>query len=421
MKKTFFRVRWELLNNHQSEEGRMECSTPTFDVNIDPAGWVLDLDSLYAALARLRDKRRARGVRYALVTVLTYVVLAKLSGQDSLAGIAHWVRLRMKMLAQMFPLKKLRTPCANTYRNILGQVIDVAEFELVVRDFFARQPHAGQSIVISLDGKTLRGTITAEHSQGQHLLAAFVPAEGWVLFQVEVDGQENEISAAPRVLKQLDLRGKIVTGDAIFAQRELSLQIIEAGGDYVWTVKDNQATLRQDIELLFQPEKTVKGFSAGVKDFRTAQTVEKNRGRLERRTLTVSAELKEHLDWPGAEQVFQVERYFERIRDHQVTHEVTYGITSLSPAKVTADELLHHVRQHWGIENGLHYRRDVTLCEDACRLKRGQAPRALAVVNNLVIGLTSHLGWTNLAAARRYFDAHLDQAQKVILRRLADF
>jgi predicted transposase YbfD/YdcC len=399
----------------------MECSTLTFDVNIETTGFVVDLNSLYAALAGVHDKRKARGIRYALVTVLTYLVLAKLSGQDSLSGIADWIRLRKEALAQAFPLKKLRAPCANTYRNILDHVIDVAELEQVVHTFFAHQSRAGYSLVIALDGKTLRGTIDLDHVQGQHLLAAYLPAEGWVLFQVEVDSKENEISAAPRVLKTLDLRGKIVTGDAIFAQQKLSLQIIEAGGDYVWTVKDNQATLRQDIELLFQPEKTVKGFSAGVTDFRTAQTIEKNHGRLERRTLTVSAELKEHLDWPGIEQVFKLERYFERTQDHYVTHEVTYGITSLSATEVTADELLHVVRQHWGIENGLHYRRDVTLHEDACHLKHGQAQPALAVINNLIIGLILRLGWANLPEARRHFDARFDQAKKVILQPLADF
>lgn len=399
----------------------MECTTPTFDVNIETTGFVVDLDSLYAALAGMHDKRKARGMRYALVTVLTYLVLAKLSGQDSLSGIADWIRLRQETLAQAIPLKKLRAPCANTYRNILEHGIEVTELEQVVHTFFAQQSRAGYSLVIALDGKTLRGTIDLDHLQGQHLLAAYLPAEGWVLFQVEVSGKENEISAAPRVLQALDLRGKIVTGDAMFAQRKLSLQIIEAGGDYIWTVKDNQATLRQDIELLFQPEKTMKGFSAGVTDFRTAQTIEKNHGRLERRTVTVSAALKEHLDWPGVEQVFKLERYFERTQDHHVTHEVTYGITSLSARKVTADELLCIVREHWGIENGLHYRRDVTLHEDACHLKHGQAQPALAIINNLIIGLVLRLGWTNLAEARRYFDARFDQAKNVILQPVADF
>lgn len=273
----------------------MECSTPTFDVNLDPAGFLIDLDSLYAHLARLRDRRHARGVRYALVSVLVFLGLAKLAAQDRLLGISQWVRYRKEPLAQVFHWQVPRAPCANTYRNILAQAIDIEDLAQVVRDFFANQPKAGPSRVIALDSKTLRATIVAGATRGQHLLAAYLPAEGWVLLQVVVDRKENEIVAAPRVLKMLDLRGKIVTGDAMFAQRELTLQIVEAGGDYVWTVKDNQATL-QDIELLFQPEKTVKGFSQGTHDFRTAATTEKKHGRIERRTLTVSAALKNYLD-----------------------------------------------------------------------------------------------------------------------------
>ena len=103
--------------------------------------WLISI--VYAALARLPDKRKARGIRYALVTVLTYLVLAKLSGQDSLSGIADWVRLRKEVLNQAFPLEKLRAPCANTYQNILECVIDMAEFEQVGRTFFAHQPCAG--------------------------------------------------------------------------------------------------------------------------------------------------------------------------------------------------------------------------------------------------------------------------------------
>ncbi len=198
----------------------MQCSAPTFDVNLDPTGFVIDLDSLYAYLARIPDRRHARGLRYGLVTILGYIVLAKLAGEDRLFGISQWVRYRQEMLAAALHLEQPRAPCVNTYRTILGQVVEIEEFECVVREFFAAQPQAGQSIVIALDGKTLRGTITAGQTQGRHLLAAYLPAEGWVLFQVEVANKENEISAAPRVLKSLDLRGKIVTGDAMFAQRE---------------------------------------------------------------------------------------------------------------------------------------------------------------------------------------------------------
>jgi predicted transposase YbfD/YdcC len=397
----------------------MEYTTPTFDVNLDPEGFVVDVNSLYAALARLKDRRHARGVRYALVTVLIYMVLAKLAGEDRLSGICEWVRYRQQPLAEALHLNAVRSPCVNTYRTILGQVIEIEEFERVVREFFAAQPHAGESVTIALDGKALRGTISAGQTQGRHLLAAYLPAEGWVLFQIEVARTENEITAAPRVLKSLDLRGKVVTGDAIFAQRELSLQIVEAGGDYVWTVKENQPDLKQDIAFLFQPEQTVRGFSPATKDFRTAQTYDKGHGRTERRQLTVSAELQGYLDWPGAEQVFKLERWFTRTKDGQRMHEVVYGITSLTAQEADALRLLTIVRSHWRIENGLHYRRDETLREDYCHVKIGDAPRAMAVLNNLILGLTGRRGYANLAAARRYFDAHPQEAQRLVLQSLS--
>jgi predicted transposase YbfD/YdcC len=267
-----------------------------------------------------------------------------------------------------------------------------------------------------LDGKTLRGTIPAGQTQGLHLLAAFLPGEGWVIVQVEVDGKENEISAAPRVLKVLDLRGKIVTGDAMLAQRDLSVQIVAGGGDYVWTVKDNQPQLCQDLVTLFEPEQCVKGFSPAVKEFDTATTIEKGHGRLERRTLTASSELKGYVDWPYAEQVFKVERHFTRLADGKVTEQVVYGITSLTKEEAGAERLLEIVRAHWQIENGLHYRRDETLREDWCHLRMGHAARMMAEINNLVLGVLLRRGVKNVPQARRRFAAHLDEAVALVLR-----
>jgi predicted transposase YbfD/YdcC len=387
-----------------------------FDVNVDPDSFVFDLGSLYDRLATLTDSRQPRGKRYALVTLLVFIVLAKLAGQDRLFGISEWVKERKEYLAEAFHLKAIRAPHLCTYSRILGDVIQVEELEQLVREFFAESPQAGQSVVIALDGKTLRGTIRAGHTQGLHLLAAYLPAEGWVLMQMNVGSKENEVSAAPRLLKCLDLRGKIVTGDAMHAQRELSAQIVEAGGDYGWSVKDNQLELRQDIETLFQPEATVKGFSPGTKDFRSKETVEKGHGRIERRKLTVSQELKGYLDWPGAEQVFKLERHFVRVADGHISDQTVYGITSLGATEANPVRLLQLVRSHWGIENGLHYRRDETLREDWCHLRRGQCGRLMATINNLVLGLLLTCGVKNVPQARRHYDAHHDEALELIFR-----
>jgi predicted transposase YbfD/YdcC len=250
------------------------------------------------------------------------------------------------------------------------------------------------------------------------LLAAYLPGEGLVLMQVEVDGHENEIVAAPQVLKGLDLQGKIVTGDALLTQRKLAQQIVEAGGDYVFPVKDNQPQLLHDIQTVFAPEPCIKGFSPTPKDLRSAEQIEKGHGRMERRTLTVSSDLTGYVDWPYVEQVFQLEREFIQLNTGQLTQTVVYGVSSLTAPQADAARLLAITRGHWGIESGLHYRRDVTLREDRSRVRTGQAPQVLAVINNLVLGILARLGYTNAPHARRHFAAHLDEAVNLVLQAL---
>jgi predicted transposase YbfD/YdcC len=376
---------------------------------------LLDVGGLYSAFQSLYDARKARGKRYSAALVVLLVVLAKLCGEDLLFGIAEWVRARKDVLMRALGLSRAEFPCHNTYRRVLGSAVDAAQISTIQVEFLTRKPGAGQSVLISIDGKTLRGTIPAGQSRGVHLLAAYLPEEGIVLVQIAVDGKENEITAAPRLLQCLDLRGKVVTGDAMMTQRELSEQIVEAGGDYVWVVKDNQPRLRENIETLFEPERCVKGFSAGVKDFQSAETWGKEHGRFERRTICVSGALKGYLDWPYAEQVFRLERCFVRTKDGTVAQQVVYGITSLTPKEATPLQLLRITRGHWGIENGLHYRRDKTLREDLTRMTNTALAETIAILHNLVIGLILQASWQYLPAARRHYNAHPLEALDLIL------
>lgn len=389
-----------------------------FEINLGSEGLVFEVGSLFEALLPLHDQRDARGLRYALVTVLVFVVLAKLAGEDGLRGIAQWVTERKEGLAELLGLAQPQAPYYTTYGRILAQAVPVDEFEQVVGHFFASLPQVGNTVEIALDGKTLRGTIPLGQTRGVHLLAAYLPGAGLVVMQVEVERHENEITAAPQVLKSLDLQGKIVTGDALLTQRKLSRQIVEAGGEYVFPVKDNQPQLLHDSQTLFTPEPCVKGFSPPPKELRVTSTLEKGHGRLERRTLSVSSDLKGYVDWPYAEQVFQLEREFTQLNTGQFTREVVYGVSSLTPAEADAARLLAITRRHWGIESGLHYRRDVTLREDRSRVRTGQAPQVLAAINNVVLGFLAHLGYTCAPQARRHFAAHLDEAVDVVLRAL---
>ena len=145
-------------------------------------------------------------------------------------------------------------------------------------------------------------------------------------------------------------------------------------------------------------------------DWRTARRVDKGHSRREVRRITVSTELTGYSDWPGLQQVFRLER--ERIASKSGKHEreIVYGLTSLTRAEASPARLLALTRACWGVENGLHYRRDVTCREDATRLTQGHAGHVMASLNNLVIGLLRLAGFTNLAAARRYCGADLAHA-----------
>ena len=172
--------------------------------------------------------------------------------------------------------------------------------------FFAQSRQPGATVQLTIDGKTLRGSIGAGETRGEHLLAAYLPGEGVVLAQVAVDRKENEITAAPRLLETIDLRDKVVSGDAMLTQRELSRQVVERGGDYLWSVKDNQPQLRDDLATCFADASPSE---PGLATTGLATTVEKGHGRVEQRRLWASADLNDYLDWPYVQQVFRLDRH----------------------------------------------------------------------------------------------------------------
>ncbi len=193
-------------------------------------GVVFDLGALGARLEQLRDTRKTRGKIYPLSLVLTWVILAKLAGEDKPSGIAEWVRLRQQALVEAFGCKHNRSPCLNTYRDILSNVVSAEELQRILSRFLHESYGGQQSVLIAIDGKTMRGTIPKGRSSGVHLLAAYLPEEGIVLAQVAVPSKSNEINAAPELIRQIDLKNKVVCGDAMLTQRELSVQVKGKGG-----------------------------------------------------------------------------------------------------------------------------------------------------------------------------------------------
>jgi predicted transposase YbfD/YdcC len=373
----------------------------------EPNGIEFNVAKLEARFNQLTDKRKRRGKIYSLGMILTMVILAKMAGEDKPFGIAQWIRLRCDAFVKLFNLKHKRMPCLNTIRGVLETVVSLEELESVFDQHLYETYGGQQSQLVAIDGKTMRGTIPKGKQRGVHLLSAYLAEEGVVLKQVEVGAKENEISAAPELIAGLDLKHKVVCGDAMQTQRRLSVDILAKGGDYIWFLKDNQPTLLADVEQFFKPLPKSAGWYRPQLPQTKAETINKGHGRVEKRTLTLMVDEKQFLDWPGVRQVFKLERFVKQLSTSKESTEVIFGITSCDPATTSAEQLLTWTRHYWAIENGLHYRRDVTLHEDATRIEQPALAKTIATINNFVVGLAHKLGYTNLAAARRLFNARI--------------
>jgi len=381
---------------------------------VDENGVVYEPGSLMAFFYDLLDPRHARGKRYSLVTLLTLVFLAKLSGMDTPSAIADWCRAHAAELVERLHLSYPGMPGHSTIRRLFADVIEEEAFELRMRAYTAQQRgKPEQSGLLSLDGKKQRGTIPAGETQGEATMAVYDPEREEVIAQAAIDPTEGEIPAAPKLLSQVNLRGKIVLADAMHTQRKLCQQVGKAHGHYLLTVKDNQPTLYHAIETLF----TGPSPHPYLLDFQTKEKTNKGHGRIEHRTLTAVSLLPGEIDWPYITQVFRLENTFTFLRKGQVVrteHKVRYGLTSLPRTHANAQRLLLLKRKYWQIETGLHYRRDVTFHEDATRMSHPHATRNLTTVHNTILSLFARLGCRNAASSRRFLAANLGLALSLL-------
>lgn len=372
---------------------------------------------LLDALRDVPDPRQARGCRYNWPLLLTLIAAALASGQRNVRAIGQWTAEHTEELvpALALPHGRGRLPSTATLRRAL-RLVDVDALEDRVARFVAGAapssadasgapdgvplPWRGQAI----DGKAVRGA--NKHGADLHLVGLVRHADGVVLGQVAVATKSNEISAAPRLLTGRDLTGTVTTMDALLTQHELAAQIRCQGGHYLMIVKGNQPALFAAIDLLFAtpPPAEVGDWTV------TATTYDKGHGRLERRHVERSAALHDYLAWPDARQVLRRSCRRVRVTTGEISEESTYGITSLPPEAVTPAQLEALWRGHWAIENKVHYVRDVTLGEDACQVRVGNAPQALAIFRNGVLSLFRLLGWTLIPDALRHYGAYASRA-----------
>jgi len=357
--------------------------------------------SLAQALSLIPDFRQAQGRRYELLPVLLMTCVAVLCGCRSESAIADWGHNYGRYWLQRLGFKHDRGPSQSTLHRIL-RGINHLRLERALSDWaqtvMSLMPGGSceQLEAFSMDGKTLCGS-SKQGAEDAHLLSCISQSLGIVLSQVAVADKTNEITQVDDLLEGLILKGKVVTGDAIFTQRSISEYVIKRGGDYLFVVKDNQPQLLDDIEMSFANYWWLRDtFSEG-------SLTDQHGNRIHRWELKASTLLEGYSKWPGLRQVLKLERTVSNKRSGEVRREVSYAITSLGPDRVSPVELINVWRGHWAIENRLHWVRDVTFDEDRSQIRAGHIAQVMAAFRNAAISLMRLVGANNIAAAcRRY-------------------
>ena len=370
------------------------------------------LRSLFECLGEVPECRFARGKRYPLNSILALAVAARMAGYRGVTAFAQFAALltqeQLEAVGAFYSPSKRRytAPSIATFHNILAalppETLDNAIGRWTGQNGTAHAP-------VAMDGKDLRGASKQTQDGRRMMVAAVEHRTGVVLGQVEVDSRSNEIPAVRELSGSLDLAGRIVTMDAMHAQHETVRCLLGRRADYVFSaIKDNQETILEDLKAI---------------DFSDApwhETLDKGHGRIERRRCAVidlsGAEWDGYANLHGRRQALRIEREREVLKTGARSIEVAYSLTSLGAERAGPEELLALVRNHWHIENRLHYVRDFTYDEDRCRAYVRHLPRNLSCLTNAAIAIVRCDGrFRYLPEANRHYAARAQEALDAIL------
>ena len=381
-------------------------------------------DGLYARLGAIADHRKPKGIRHQLAAILLVCVVAMLAGAQNPTQIAEFAAELTEEMGLRLHLRrspssgKVVAPSIWTIQRAL-RAVDRDALDRVVCEVLAeqvatrrtdtdRRNHDGDDrtdddresgggetpplVGVSVDGKSLRGAVQPD-GRAVHLLSAMTHHERVVIAQQEVDHKTNEIKLFRPLLEDLDLTDCLVTADAMHAQVDHARFLVEdKHADFFLFVKGNQPSLYNEIVCL-PDDRFTRAY---------AETC-KGHGRVETRTIRVAATPDGLVEFPHVEAVARIDREVRDAKTNQLRWtETAWAVTSADPRRAGPPRLLTASREHWGIENGLHWVRDATLGEDASKVRAASAPRALATMRNLVISVLRLAGVTNIAQALRH-------------------
>jgi len=431
------------------------------------------LTALYEALKQVKDGRKKRGCRYSLALILTLLLLARLAGETELRAAAQWIKLRKEWIIEQLQLTRASVPCAGTYAYALDK-IDAQELLTVVAGCLTRweaaergenepsrlaeQARQQEKQHVAVDGKTMRGTLGHESATqpSVHVLSVYEVRTGLVLAQRSLAEKENEITAVKELLTPVDVKDRVWTADAMHTQKTACQRIEQFGGKYLFFFKDNHPTAHEDLALFFQDP------DADQSTWGVFSQTDKGHGRRTTRTVGTTTEMNdwEAFEWSGIAQTFQVMRTVKRKRRkvieqaeageqlpsgeqgtqgqqqasvkrtpkakptkqakqgifvEETSQQVVSGFSNLTPAEASPEAIATFLRNHWAIENRLHWRRDVTLREDHSQVRNDGKPQVLAALNNVVHSLMDWLGVRNVPDQMRIFAAFPKLALDLLL------
>jgi predicted transposase YbfD/YdcC len=348
---------------------------------------------------KLKDPRRKHRRLHRLQDILVIALCAVIAGAQDWQDIETFGRKRYGWLQRFLELPN-GIPSHDTFERVFDR-LNPPVFQACFREWVQAVQEALRIKHVAIDGKTLRGSGTAQLGP-LHLVSAWATGQSLSLGQVAVDSKSNEITAIPALLELLDLKGALVTIDAMGCQKAIAQKIIDQGGDYILTVKDNQEHLRQDIER--SVAQAFEGDFAGV-EHDAFETRERGHGRDEYRSYTVihsTAGLRHAADWAKLTTIGMC--YSERTVAGVTSEETRYFIGSRKASARTYGTAL---RDHWRIENTLHWQLDVTFGEDRNRVTKRHAAENLALLRRQTLSLLKAHP-SKLSIAKKRFAAALD-------------
>lgn|SRR3989338_40289 len=322
--------------------------------------------------------------RHKLSDILTITILGTICGADNWVELSNFAGSKEEWLGEFLELPH-GIPSHDTLARVFA-ILDSKKFE----ECFVEWAKSLSSIttplkeIISIDGKTSCGSHNRRKGKSPlHMVSAWASEQGLLLGQVATSEKSNEIEAIPRLLGMIDIKGSIVTIDAMGCQREIATQIIEQKGDYILSLKDNQPTLADNVSAIF-----AHAGKTQYKNMHHLQKIEKikDHGRIERRRYTlITCKDKWAFDtrWPGLRSIGMVE--VKRTVNNETTNSLRYFLTSLKYNQI--DDFMRGVRKHWNIEINLHWSLDVSFADDLNRSRTGNSAENLSIIKRIALNL----------------------------------